>query len=373
MAFPSNEQQVIMKRRLSLCLCLGLLMISASCRNEAKDPEKVLRPVQYQEVQYRGGARIRTFSGTAQTEKVIDLSFRTSGILTALNMRVGQRVTKGMLLAELDNVAARLALEQAVSALNSAASQMNTAKLNYERVRSLYEKGSASLSDFENAKNSFRTAEASFESAQRSVDIQNEQISYAYIYAPENGTIAALNAEIDENVVAGQPIAVLNAGSEMEIALGLPENVINSVRVGMDVDVSFTSLPGPFFSGRVSEVSPSVDRSSATYPVQVLILDPSEDVRSGMTADVTFDFGEPRSTGNTLVVPAKAVGEDEQGRFVFLIDESDAAAHVKKQPIRIGELTPEGFEVLDGLSAGQKIATAGMQTLLDGQEVRLPD
>ena len=72
-----------------------------------------------------------------------------------------------------------------------------------------------------------------------------------------------------------------------------------------------------------------------------------------------------------MVVPANAVGEDGNGRFVFIIEESDEMTTVNKQPITIGNLTPEGFEVVSGLRIGQKIATAGLQTLLDGQEVKL--
>ena len=349
----------------------GVLLLIAGCRGEEPEKAQVLRPVSYQEVGYKGGGSIRTFSGTAETDKIIDLSFRSSGIITRFDIRLGQQVRRGQLLAQLDNVQARLAYEQALSALNSAASQMNTAKLGFERVRSLYEKGSASLSDFENAKNSFRTAEASHESAQRSVDIQREQISYAFIYAPEDGIIASVNAEVDENVSAGQPVAVLNAGADMEIALGLPESIINRIQAGMKVDVAFTSLPGASFTGTCTEVSPSVDPNTATYPVRIRVEDPSEDIRSGMTANVTFNFDEANTDESALIVPAKAVGEDGNGRFVYILEEQGASARVKKQMIQVGPLTTEGFEVVDGLQAGQKIATAGLQTLLNGQEVRL--
>ena len=90
-----------------------------------------------------------------------------------------------------------------------------------------------------------------------------------------------------------------------------------------------------------------------------------------MTANVTFNFTEENAAESVLIVPAKAVGEDGEGRFVFLLEEEGASARVKKQPVQVGSLTTEGFEVLGGLSAGQKIATAGLQTLLNGQEVRL--
>ena len=360
-----------MNRPFCFLTYLGLACFMASCGGEAPADVKPLRPVVYHEVGFQGGAIIRTFSGTAETDKIVNLSFRSSGIVTRFDIRVGQRVRKGELLAQLDNVPARLSYEQSILSLNSAASQMNTAKLNFERVRSLYEKGTASLSDFENAKNSFRTAEASYESAQRSVEIQKEQLSYAFIYSPENGTIASVSAEVDENINAGQHVAVLNAGSDMEISLGLPESVINGVRTGMNVQIAFASIPDQRFAGSVSEISPSVDPNAATYPVRITVLDPSAAIRSGMTANVTFDFSDAAQMENTLVVPAKAVGEDETGRFVFLIDEDSGRTVVKKQAVQVGELTAEGFVIRNGLDAGQKIATAGLQTLLDGQEVRL--
>ncbi len=360
-----------MNRIPTALVAIPVLVLALSCGGEAP-PEKIVRPVRAMEVSYATGDAVRTFSGTAQTDKVINLSFRSSGIITQFNIKLGQRVRRGELLARLDNVQARLAYEQAVSALNSAASQMNTAKLNLDRVRALYEKGSASLSDYENAKNSYRTAQASHESAQRSVDIQQDQISYGFLYAPGTGIIAAVNAEVDENVSAGQAVAVLNAGADMQIALGLPESVINGVRQGMTVTITFPSLQGGRHNGTITEVSPSVDPQTATYPVLVTLTDPSDEIRSGMTANVTFDFGSGDAAENMLVVPAKAVGEDADGRFVFLLEgASGSVVSVRKQHIQVGALTSAGFEVLDGLEAGQVIATAGLQTLLNGQEVRI--
>ena len=351
---------------------LSLALLAGGCGSDEPELEPVLRPVVVEVVGYAGGRRVRNFSGVAESDKSIELSFRSSGILTRLDVRVGQRVQKGELLAELDNVEARLGHEQAVSSLNAARSQMTTAKLAFDRVRSLYEKGSSSLGDFESAKDAFRSAEASFESAQRSVDIQEEQIGYGYIHAPESGTIALVVAEVNENVSPGQTVATLNAGQEMEIAVGLPESVINEVSAGMDVDVTFPALEGRSFAARVTEVSPAIDADAATYPVRVRLVEPSVDVRSGMAANVAFDLSDAEREGEALVVPAKAVGEDGNGRFVFLVEESGATAKVKKQVVRVGELTLEGFEVLEGLEAGQKIATAGLQTLLDGQEVQPP-
>ncbi len=352
------------------CACFAVAAVA--CSEAAPEAEPVLRPVAYEEVGYTRGDRMRVFAGVAETDQSIELSFRANGIISRLDVRVGQRVRQGQLLAQLDNVEARLAYEQALSSLNGANSQRTTAKLAFGRVRSLYEKGSSSLSDFESAKDALRSAEASYESAERSVDIQKEQIGYGYIHAPQSGTIAVVAAEVNENVSPGQAVAVLNAGREMEIAVGLPESVINEVRTDMDVEVTFPALSGRTFAGRVTEVSPSIDSAATTYPVRVRLAEPSDGVRSGMAANVAFDLNHHEGAGGSLVVPAKAVGEDGNGRFVFVVEESGPAATVRKQVVRVGALTAEGFEILTGLEAGQKIATAGLQTLLDGQEVQLP-
>lgn len=352
--------------------CTTLALFAGGCGEKEPDLAPVLRPVEYAEVGYGGGRRVRSFSGVAATDKSIELSFRSEGILSRLDVRVGQRVRKGDLLAELDNVAARLEHEQAVSSLNGARSQMTTAKLAFERVRSLYEKGSSSLGDFESAKDALRSAQASFESAQRSVDIQEERVSYGSIHAPESGTVAVVAAEVNETVSPGQTIAVVNAGRQMEVSVGLPASVINDVAAGMGVSVTVPSLSSQSFAGEVTEVSPSIDADAATYPVRVRLTDPSAGLRPGMAASVAFDFSSPQPSNGELVVPAKAVGEDGSGRFVFVIDDDGQAAVVKKQHVRIGTLTADGFEIREGLSAGQKVATAGLQTLLDGQRVQRP-
>ena len=72
-----------------------------SCTEEKKQEEKFIRPVKYEEVGYLGGKKIRTFSGTAKTDKVINLSFRNTGIITQFDIQLGQKVRKGQLLASL--------------------------------------------------------------------------------------------------------------------------------------------------------------------------------------------------------------------------------------------------------------------------------
>lgn len=350
---------------------LLILMISACGKEEVK--KEVLRPVKYEIVKTADANKIRTFSGVAKAGDEIELSFRTSGIITRLNVKAGQKIKKGAILARLDNVQANLAYEKSLSAVKSAESALLTARSTLDRTKLLYEKGSRSLSDYESARNSYQNALDQYESAQRNKSIQKSQIEYGYIYAPKSGTIALVNNELNENVNAGQVVAVLNAGKEINIDVGLPENVINKVKLGMETGLSFSALNNKKFKGRVIEVAPVADASSSTYPVKVRIVDATEAIKPGMTVDVTFNFGQlDLVRDNSIIVPVKAVGEDGAGNFVFVVESADEKTGiVKKQIIELGELTTDGFKVKKGLNAGEKIAVAGLQTLLDGQKVKL--
>lgn len=158
----------------------------------------------------------------------------------------------------------------------------------------------------------------------------------------------------------------------MNIALGIPESVINRLQQNMEVEVTFSALPNAAFLGSVVEISPALDANTSTYPIEVSIINPSSDIKSGMAASVTFNFAESVGNRESIIVPSNAVGEDQIGRFVFLIDDSAADnITVNKNYVEIGELTSEGFEITTGLMVGQKIASAGLQTLLDGQKVTL--
>lgn len=356
-----------------LALSSCLLLAATSCKEKVEVKEEVLRPVKYEVVGTANANTVRTFSGTAKAGDEIELSFRSNGIITEMNAEVGQKVKKGDLIAKLDNVQANLAYEQSVSALNSAKSAMNTTKSNLDRIKSLYEKGSNSLSDYESAKNSYQSALDQFESAKRNKSIQASQINYGYIKAPKGGVIALKNNDLNENVSAGQVIAVLNAGKDINVVVGLPENVINKVTSGMETTLSFSAVENTTFKGEVIEVSPVVDPNSATYPVKIDIQDPTAAIKPGMATSITFDFsGGDKTIDNTLVIPVKAVGENGDGNFVFVIESEDGkTGQVKKRKIEIGELTDAGFKVKSGLTGGEKIATGGLQTLLDGQKVRL--
>jgi multidrug efflux system membrane fusion protein len=332
--------------------------------------EEPIRPVRYMKVTTGGSGSVREFTGTAKTGTESKLSFRVGGTIKKFNIKVGDVIKKGDVIAEIDETDFIIKVNEAEAGLRQAESQALNSKNNYDRVKTLYETNSISKSELDGSRAEYESAKANVEGIRSNLEYVKAQLRYTRLIAPVNGSIAVCNSEVNENVQTGETIAILIVGSDMEIELGIPENVINKIKSGMNVNISFPSIDNTF-SGVVSEVSPAIDVNSSTYPVNVKILNPTSEVKSGMAANVSFKF-EGNSSQEFLIVPIAAVGEDSDGHFVFLVEPADGnIATIKKLHIQIGELTLDGFEVTSGLSINQKVATAGLQSLLDGQKVRI--
>ena len=214
------------------------------------------------------------------------------------------------------------------------------------------------------------TRRAQVTASNKQVESAKNQVSYASLTAPFQGVITSLLVEENELVGSGNPVATLSSEGKPEVRIGMPEVFISRIRSGQEVDIAFSVENTQTFKGVVSEVGFSAGDAS-TYPVIIQIVDPSDNIRPGMAANVTFNFGEVSDKPNQLVAPAKAVGEGPDGHFAFVLEQKQQAYEVKKKTIEIGKLLPDGFEIKSGLQDGDLVATAGLKSLLDGMQVRL--
>ena len=90
-----------------------------------------------------------------------------------------------------------------------------------------------------------------------------------------------------------------------------------------------------------------------------------------MSAEVDFRFGGKGASGR-LLVPTHSVGEDRQGRFVYVLEPTeDGLGHARRRAVAVGEITSEGLEIVEGLSGEELVVTAGLTRITAGQEVRL--
>ena len=164
---------------------------------------------------------------------------------------------------------------------------------------------------------------------------------------------------------------MLTAGSRPQVNVAVPESLIAEIERGDDVTVTFDALPGRTFPARVTEVGVAAVDLGATFPVSVQLREETADVRSGMAADVAFTFGADDER-ERYWVPPQAVAEDRDGRFVFIVEPTEAAqAVVRRKSVTVGEITGQGLEVLTGLTDGDRVVTAGVSQIHDGMVVKL--
>ena len=369
-----------------------------SCSEKKEEPVAIIKPVKYEKIGYSTGNQIHSFPGVVKAEYETKLSFKVGGTLNAVKVELGDQVKKGQLIASIDPIDYTIQTDQARSQeegseanvqsaeanVKSAESQLINSRSSFERVEKLYENNSVPISDFQQAKSGYASSKAQYDAALaqlasaktqvttagKQVQAAGNQANYTRLYAPMDGIITSVMVEANEGVGAGSPIAVLSSVGNPEIEVGVPEVLINDFKKGQQVTVEIPSIPNQAFNGKIQKVA-FASGNSPTYPV-IVSVNNSKQIRPGMAANVTFQFGSQQSATKKLVIPAVSVGEDAKGNFVFLIvDTGGGKTIVKKQPINVGKLTSEGFVVIKGLTVGQKIAVAGLQTLLEGQEVRL--
>ena len=355
-----------------LMMASGLAFLvsgSWSCQGTAEVPE-ILRPVRYEAVYATGGNRSRIFSGVARAGIESRLSFKVSGTIDKLPVKVGDRVKENQLIAELDPSDYRLQRQQAQASLESARATERNASANYDRVTRLYENRSVSLNELDAARASFESARAQVQALQKQLQLAQLQVGYTKLKAPVAGAIADVLVEINENVGSGQSVVKLTSGSQMEVSVAIPGVLISQVREGQNVSVSSDAMPNANYPAKVVEVGVASSESSTTFPVTVRLVQEDTGLKSGMSTEVKFDFD---SAGNLerMIVPPFSVLEDGNGQFVFTLEASDetGVGIVKRKSVTIGNLVETGLIITDGLKDGDRLITAGVSKLRDGQRV----
>jgi RND family efflux transporter MFP subunit len=318
-----------------------------------------------------GHGKTRTFSGASKAAVEVNLSFKVGGTIQTVHVKIGDKVKKGAPIASVDKKDFQLRTEQARAAVSNAKVQMQTAKSAFERTSALYENNNVSLQDFERAKTTYESARAGLNSAERGLQLAQSQLSYTGLNAPMDGIVTRVNVEKNENVMPGQSVVELHSGRDIEVVIGVPESYISRMSNGDLVTVSFPAVKGKSFKGTVTEVSYAISAKSSTYPVCVVLDNPSKEIRPGMSADVTFAFNtadkKPR-----IVIPIGTVAEGTDGRFVYTVSpQKEGLGLVRKKKVVTGELVSGGLEILDGLRDGELVVTAGISKLSDSMTVKL--
>jgi RND family efflux transporter MFP subunit len=347
--------------------------VAAACdRGEVEPAEPALRAVRYIVVEGADASRKRTFSGAIRAGDQSSLSFQVGGRVETVAVKVGDHVAKGQLIVNLDPADSLLALQQAQANLAQVRAGARSAQATYERVRRLYTNRNASQQQLDNARAQNDGAQSQVAAAVQAVRQARRQHEYCTLTAPADGTIRSLSVEQNEIVGPGQPVADLQVGERLEVALDVPEVYINDIRRGSAVTVDVSAIDASGLTGSIFEVGIPM-AGGGSFPVSVRLAANGSGVRAGMAAEVTLELERDDEAPAAIRVPLTAVGEDRNGRFVFVVaEEEDGVGKVARRPVTVGAIEGDRLQILDGVVAGDKVVTAGVSRIQDGLMVRVP-
>ncbi len=356
-----------MKRALRIMIALCLVFSSCGGSGDGRDD---LRRVRYEKIQASNGMRLRTFAGQAQSGMKSKLSFRVNGTINELNVKIGDLIRKGEVIAKLDPTDYSLKVQEAEASLLQSRAQMRNAAASYSRIRDLYESHSASRNQLDASRAESESAAAAVEAMQKKLALTRSQHGYTVLKAPVDGTIAEVLIEKNETISRGEPVVVLNSDQNLEVRVSVPEILVAEVKKGNQVTVTFDALPGRFFIGNVSEVGVTSE-AGTTFSVIIELDGTPSDVRPGMSAQAQFMFYDPEKLDRIFVPPIAVIGRGGEN-YVYLVEpQEDEIGVVTKRKVRVGSLTNEGLEILGGVKSGDYIVTAGWTKVHEGQRVRM--
>ncbi|MDD4928056.1 MAG: efflux RND transporter periplasmic adaptor subunit [Gallionella sp.] len=331
-------------------LLLLFAVALTACGKEAPPPVKAVRPALTQLAGSMAVADVEAYSGEIRARHELLLGFRSGGKIVERLVEAGVKVRAGQLLARIDPADAGLQAD-------AARTQYKLAENDLMRYRELHSKGFVSQSALD-------AKEAGLQTAKAQAGLALNQSDYTALYADKEGIVTAVLADVGQVVSAGQAVVRLAQSGEMEVSIEIPEAQFFMHQVGDAAEVLLLSGEGGVpLSGRLRELSPAADPVSRTYAARVTLTDPAK-VALGMTARVRFIRAQ-RSTPD-LLIPVSAIYQQGRHTAVWIV----AADHsVSLRQVEIVAWRDGGAVIGSGLSAGERIVSAGVHRLSPGEKI----
>lgn len=293
----------------------------------------------------------RSFSGTIEESAGTTLSFSTAGTIQRMNVQNGDRVTKGQLIATVDDSQLRHAYDISKATLDEAQDA-------YNRMKKLHDSGSLPDMKWVEIENTLRQA-------QSAEAIARKAMNDAALYAPVSGYIADKFADAGQVAAPGVPVVKIVTIDPVKVSISVPENEIASIKEGRGSSITVSALGGATFTGKVKEKGVSANPLTRSYDVKIEVANPEHRLLPGMICDVVLD-GEEGEAQTAIVLPNSAVLLDADNRnFVWLAKDGQA----RKQIVGVKGMTDSGLIIDSGISAGDSIIVAGQQKVSENTPV----
>ncbi len=352
-----------------LLLGLAILALLAACDEAPPELPESIRPIRTFTVTEVASGQSRRFSGTVEASDSSSLSFQVGGTVLEVLVNPGDRVTQGQALAVLDRDPYELNVKAAEADLEQARAFESQKFAEYERQRTLYEQGWIARARFDNAEREYLSARSRVSYSAARLNLAQRDLANTTLVAPFDGTISSRSIDPFVEVPAGRELFQLDATGGFEVAFGVPETSISQITLGTPATAVLPQFASPI-EVIITEVG-SAAGAGNTFPVRAALLEPPASLRSGMTAEVSMLLTREDESQVGYLVPLSAIapGNDTGEGFVFIYDAETST--VRRTAVGAATTVPGNTIVVTGVSAGDVLASAGVNFLVDGQRVEL--
>lgn len=364
----------------ALCLLVATVLL-AGCWPDDDDatgadeaPARGLKSVLVAETER---SVLRRYPSVLQPSELTTVGFETAGRLTEIDLRVGQVVSEGEVLAHLDRTALDIQIASAEAAVEQARVAAENSAANLARQEELLSRGVVTSVVVDNASTeATQTAQALVQS-ERALDSARDNAENTRLLAPFDGVISSIDAQSFATVSAGAPIVTLYRSDKYEVSFTVNFDTVSRMAVGKVATLRLADAPDRRLRGVVTELGASAD-AVASFPVVVTVEDAPADIKSGMAVEVTLEFALPAESGFNIPISALVIEGDIPVRAgptdpipvrLFVYDADSQT--VQKRDVTIGGIRENSVLVIAGLEAGERVASAGVSFLTDGQSVVL--
>src|SRR6056297_2728992 len=280
--------------------------------------------------------------GTVLADESVEITSRTTNIVTRIAFREGQRVEEGDLLVELENKEIRAELAVAEASLGESRSQ-------YERARQLADTQAISASSLEELLAAMQVAEARVQAARA-------RLENTLVRAPFSGKIGL------RRVSPGTVITTLDDLDPVQLEFSVPEAFLGVLREDLTVSARSPALQGRQFRGRIDSVDTRLDPVSRSILVRAILENEEDLLKPGMFLTVALQMRR----SDVLMAPEQAIVPERGQHFVYVVAPQDRAA---RRQVELGQRIPGAVEIVSGLAAGDRVITEGTQKVREGSEV----
>jgi len=301
-------------------------------------------------------------SGQTQEIEKVTLTARISQPVLSVKIKLGDRGKKGQILVEFDKKMLKVIVDEAKENLNKAKSNLDYSKLNYDRLLNIYNQNLIAKAELEKADEQVKVAQWEYSSAVRQLGKAMQDLNYATVKSPIVGVVLERPINPGEIPKVDEPLVTLGVIDDIFMLAKVPENKISYIHLKQQAEVVLDSFLNDVFKGEIVKIDPNTDPKTRTFVAYIKISNTDLKLTPGLTG-----FARVKNSKTALAVPSvSVVNPVGEVATVFIVD-SNSVAHIKR--VKIGISSGGLTEVVEGLKEGDKVVTAGIEFIRDGDKV----